>query len=504
MKLLKALKNSFLQLCLVSAVLLMMPFFALAAEKIDSFDSVLDLSADGTFVVTETILYDFGEAERHGIFRYIEKKHPQEPSSPLKERYLQIELLEVMQDGGDVPYEKQDSKSKLEVKIGDANTTISGSHEYKIVYEVIGGYSYLDNGIAEVYWNVTGNGWEVPIVNAVAHVRNREITTQQRACYAGLEGESGSCEIIESEGEVIFIADDLGSQEGITIAQSLDAQKIEVRVLERYNFILLLVIVLPFLALGIGIFGYRYRTEHKTGNPIIAQYEPYKDFKPMYAGMLFDGSLDPHDITAGIVYLAEQGFLKIRKTEKKVLFLFEVDDYEIELLRPFEEVESNFLRTVLELLFSASAPVGEKLTLSTLKNNTQQQAKNLKLLQQLRKDLKNDLEQSGFFQTNKTAQILLFVFGGFLFLMFFIGEFIFLFLGLETLLLFIVAMFCGLILSVVCSNAEQEQDTKPLITLKVLSYFFLSLTLRDLSFTMLQKRVLSNLWNICPTQLHSA
>lgn len=476
MKLLKVLRNNFLQLCAVSAVFLFVPFFAAASEKIDSFDSNIELSADGTFLVTETISYDFGEAERHGVFRYIEKEHPQAASSFLKERYLEIELLEVALDGGEVPYEVTDSNNKLEVKIGDPDSTLSGSHTYRVIYKVIGGYSYLEDGTAEVYWDVTGNGWDVPIESAVAHIKNSDITAEERACYIGAQGETGSCTITQDEkGEVSFSAVELGPQEGLTIAQALDGEDIQILVLERFNLILMLIVLLPFLALAIGIFGYRYRTEHKTGNPIIAQYEPYKDFKPMYTGMLFDGRLDPQDITAGIVYLAEQGFLKIRKVEKKVMFLFEVDDYQLQLMRPFSEIESAYLKDVLLLIFYENAPIGDVVTLSSLKTDFAKQKVNAVKLQTLRTDLKKDLERSGFFQTNKTAQILLFVFGGFLFLMFFIGEFIFFFLGLETLLLFIVAMVCGLVLSVFMFERRTRTGYEALDHLKGFK-LFLSVT----------------------------
>jgi uncharacterized membrane protein len=475
MKLLKALRNNFLQLGVLSAVFLMLPFFA-SAEQISSFVSDIELKADGSFLVTETIAYDFEGEQRHGIFRYVEKKHPQEASSFWKERFIDIDLLNVSLDGKDVPYELTDSKEKLEVKIGDPNSTISGTHTYEIAYKVAGGYSYFGEDSTEIYWNVTGNGWEVPIGSAEATVRG-ELLLENKACYMGAEGISVACDSIvaKSASSTRFVASNLSPYSGLTIAHELDAKRIEVLVLERFNFLLVLAFIVPVLAVGIGIFGYRYRTEHKTGNPIIAQYEPYKDFKPMYTGMLFDGRLDPQDITSGIVYLAEQGFLKIKKTEKKVLFLFEVDDYHIELLRPVAEVESVFLKTVLELLFTQSAPVGETLTLSSLKTNMQQQAQNQKLLQQLRKDLKKDLEQSGFFQTNKTALVLLWICGGFLFLMFFVGEFIFLFLGMETLLVFGVALLSGLILSMFMFERRTKVGYEALDHLKGFK-LFLSVT----------------------------
>jgi uncharacterized membrane protein len=199
----------------------------------------------------------------------------------------------------------------------------------------------------------------------------------------------------------VFHAFNLFPYEGLTIAQMLDVSSIEKLVIERINWVLLFLVTIPIAIIGLIFFGYRYKTKFKTGAPIIAQYEPYENVKPMYAGMLLDGVLDPRDITAGMVYLAEQGFIKIRKTEKKVLFVFEVDDYELELLRPFGEVESEFLKDVLSLIFTEGATVGSKIALSDLKTDQSKQMQNAVKLQQLRKDLKKDMAAQGFYQISE-------------------------------------------------------------------------------------------------------
>lgn len=106
--------------------------------------------------------------------------------------------------------------------------------------------------------------------------------------------------------------------------------------------------------------------EHRTGASIIAQYEPYGDFKPMYTGLLFDGRIDPRDITAGIVYLAEQGFFKIKHVGRKMFFIISVDDYELQRLRPYAEIETDFQKSLFRLVFDESATVGDTVLLSQL------------------------------------------------------------------------------------------------------------------------------------------
>jgi uncharacterized membrane protein len=119
----------------------------------------------------------------------------------------------------------------------------------------------------------------------------------------------------------------------------------------------------------------------------------------MYTGLLFDYRLDPHDITAGIVYLAEQGFLSIKKTEKKLLLFFTASDYELTLKRPASEIPTSFLKKVASLIFSENSPAGSVVLLSSLIKSRE---KNSKIVLALEAELKNDLEFQGFIETQYT------------------------------------------------------------------------------------------------------
>jgi hypothetical protein len=52
------------------------------------------------------------------------------------------------------------------------DATITGSHVYKISYTVENGIgsNYQDHD--EIYWNATGNEWQVPIENAGTKIDN--------------------------------------------------------------------------------------------------------------------------------------------------------------------------------------------------------------------------------------------------------------------------------------------------------------------------------------------
>lgn len=367
------------------------------AEKIDSFTTDIVINRETDFNVTEAIAYTFTE-EKHGIYRCIPTLHHEQPSSFLKERYVDIAIHAVTMDGGAVPYEVTEN-ADLCIKIGNPNETITGTHTYTISYTVAGAISYEKNGGAELYWNVTGNKWEVPMDSVSVRVSSPDgILMRERACYRGRVGETASCETVRSDGEVsVFAGRNLAPGEGLTIAHALNRTIIDVDIRERLKtfFVILLVLGLGIPAVVYAL--YRYKTAFRTDRTIIPQYEPYPEVKPMYAGYLFDKRLDPRDITAGIVYLAREGFLRIRKTEAKVLFVFEVDDYEMSLLRPMTDTRDIFEQKILELVFGNDADVGKKVSLRDLKDNYSVAIKNAKLIQELRQGLRDDMKERGLY-----------------------------------------------------------------------------------------------------------
>lgn len=364
------------------------------AEVISDLAVEYQINADGTVSVQETILYDFENVDRHGIFRFIEKKHPQPASVWYKNRLVEIELVKVLRNGEVEPVEVIESKDQVEYKIGDPYVTITGPQTYQIEYILSGALSYGTDG-AEFYWNVTGNDWPVTIKIATALVSGP--LTDNYACYRGYFGETNSCQVNNNGENLVFFSTDLMSGEGLTIATEVDQTKVTTLIIEKISF-------LPFgfaaAFLWLIYFArsvYRLRTKDKTDQPIIAQYEPIKGYLPMYTGVIFDGQLDPRDITAGIVYMAEQGFIKIKKTEKKVLWLFDVTDYEITLLRPLAELPNQFLKTLSRLLFSENSAVLSTVMLSSLSQN---RVANSQLILSLRAAINADLKASGLLTTS--------------------------------------------------------------------------------------------------------
>lgn len=388
------------------------------AEDIAHFTSNLEIQPDSTVHVTEVIDYDFGGADRHGIFRILNTNHPQASvsTSTTKVRAIDITILSVLIDGAEVPFTTDDTSSSVKVTIGDKDRTITGLHSYEIQYDMHGALSYGPNG-AEIYYNVTGNDWPVRIKQVTATVVDAtgKILLPKRDCYIGKVGDVTRCNLGSyANTRSVFSTSNVAPGSGLTIAQQLDSASVETVIIETdassfvattngesnsapfdaRSFIIGFVVFDVWFILLL-IVAIRHRSRFKTSLPVIAQYEPYAGLLPMYTGALVDSKLDARDITAGIVYLAQQGFISIRKTEKKVLWVFNTSDYELTLLRGASEAPTALYTELLQFLFPHSQTVQAVSKISDLAK-PQLQQRNSKIILAWKSAILKELEGDGF------------------------------------------------------------------------------------------------------------
>lgn len=406
------------KICSIAALLAVTS--SVHAEQINKFEADYSVLESGEVKVVETINYDFRGNERHGIFRTILNKHPQSASVWYKKRAIELQVSSVTRAGVAEPYTVNKMGNGVEIKIGEEGELLGGAQTYVITYTLSGALSYGDAG-SEFYYDVTGSDWEVPIALAIARVQGAALAGAYR-CYQGEAGATQSCtNSIKDNGSIIFTANSINPGEQLTIATELDATKVAYVVHEEVTWLLFGYTLAIIWMLGLSAYVYRFRYTHYVPKTVVAQYEPYQNFLPMYTGYLFDNMLDPRDITAGIMYLAEQGFIKITRTEKKVLLIFPTTDYTITLLKPLSDITSKFLTKVSELLFITETAVGTEVPISTL---AKERTKNAERILYLKRDLGEDLKENGFLEStfsslsSKIPRVLmglLLVFGGFVF-----------------------------------------------------------------------------------------
>ncbi len=316
----------------------------LAQEKIDNFDVEIKINSDNSIYVSEKIIYDFGTAQRHGIFRDIPIKYAARGGN----FNLIISEISVSDENGvSYPYTISYSSNNIQIKIGDADKIVSGHKIYVINYKINRAINYFSDH-DELYWNATGNEWNVQIEKSSAKIILPQAIKKeqvQAACFAGNLGANTSCDSIDYENigndqidAVIFNqSDPLATAQGLTIVvgfpkglvtQPSAWQNIIDTV--KDNWILILPLVTFFIMFRLW---WTRGRDPKGKGAIMAQYEAPDKLTPAQIGTLIDEKADQKDITSEIIYLATRGYLKIKRTENKG-FIFKHEDYLLEKINP--------------------------------------------------------------------------------------------------------------------------------------------------------------------------
>ena len=198
------------------------------AESISRIAVEMTVNADTSLHVVETIDYDFGYEDRHGIFRDIPRYD--ETLTGMRRTY-ELSVAGVSADGEGVPWETSEEGPYLRLKIGDPDRTITGQHTYVIDYTVRNGLrvitaddvadpqmpSAVSVGDVELYWDLVGTGWEVYIGDASAVVTG-PAEPLAVACYWGPSGATNECPSTTNGTTVALGGIPLASYEGMTAA----------------------------------------------------------------------------------------------------------------------------------------------------------------------------------------------------------------------------------------------------------------------------------------------
>lgn len=330
---------------------------ALRGEHIKSFTSDIQVLKDGRIEVKETIVYNFGELERHGIFRNIPFTKRDENNKRLDLEFNDITVTD--QNGKKYKFDKSTDNEQVVLKIGNPNKTITGTHTYVISYIVSGaiGYFYEQD---ELYWNVTGTEWEVPMATATASITlPQAVDNPPTKCFTGSFGSTEMrCNSYVTGNTIHFSANDyLPSYEGLTALVGFPKNtvaylpaEVYVPFFERwYGKLTLLGIALAaffwymILPLYLVINYFFKGRDPYVGKAVSAWYDPPKTaskrpLTPAETGALLDEKVDRRDIFSTIIDLARRGHIKIEERAKKDFYLKETTTpKDHQKLQPFEK-----------------------------------------------------------------------------------------------------------------------------------------------------------------------
>jgi uncharacterized membrane protein YgcG len=430
---LKQLKFLILGLFFIAAGLLV-PSTALA-EQISDYNVYLKLSPDSDIKVVEKISYDFGSAQRHGIFREIPITKANKDGIKYK---LDIDVESIKTGNGqNVPYSTSTSGENLVIKIGDPNKTITGENIYTIAYTVKGASTYYSDH-DELYWNLVGTNWQVPVAKARATIDlsdfpNVPLTQSSFICFTGAQGvTTKACTIQVGEKNQVSILSTvpLNAYEGLTFAVALPKGTLAVNEPPVYSaddvsnsssdgsglWIFSAMFILNILiALGIILWWFFNGRDPKDDRVLVREYDAPKDINgkemsPLEMGTIVDEKIDSRDISAELVHLAVSKYLILKENEKnkKITVLRGpklTEDLSMASLKPHQQE----LIQALDLDTEESADLGDSSTRDAI-------AKKISTLQN---NLYKNLTEQGYFKSNpQSVRTRFFIIG---FAMMFIG-----------------------------------------------------------------------------------
>ena len=192
-------------------------------------------------------------------------------------------------------------------------------------YRATNGLRFFDEH-DELYWNITGDEWEIPIESASATITLPGGAQGVRAiAFNGAYGSTAQ------DAEV----DIMGTQVGVVMPYQLDFRQGVTAVVgwnkglvreptrseKAAGFVLVnwpLAIPIPVF---IGMFMlWRRKGKDPESLPVVVQYEPPDGLTPGEAGTLIDNSADMRDITATLIDLAVRGYIRIEERKESKFF----------------------------------------------------------------------------------------------------------------------------------------------------------------------------------------
>lgn len=382
------------------------------AEVIHSFDFSIAAHKNGVIDVAETINYDFQTLSKHGIYRYI----PLFSKVGNLYRIIKIENVKVLRDQMEESFTINQNKDQIYLKIGNADKTITGSHIYKINYSVENsiGSNFADHD--EIYWNTTGNGWQVNIEKASAKI-STDFDSKQNdfICFEGPIGSKDkTCSVSKN---TAFSSQILYPGYGLTIVavypvgtfpKSILSKSPPQTIGEEIFGLILKNYLYIFIILNFGLGGYllywysSHKNKKRFGPPSV-NFDIPKDEKgnvlsPALVGTIDTAKLERDDVVATIFDLAIRKYIKIEevKTDEKILGILDHDkkqQFIVKLKKDDGKLEI-FEKSLFDRFFEST----DKVEVSTLKLDFYE------TFQKMEKEVFNKLIDKKYYTKNPAGQ----------------------------------------------------------------------------------------------------
>lgn len=329
--------------------LLICPVFSYAYnDNYPAFSTSGFLTKDGSLLVSEEFIFDFGDNPRHGIYRTMPL------ASDNSKRWYEMKNLEVRdQNKQELTFESETTGNMANVKIGNPNITLTGTHYYNVRYSLtnVGSDTEID-------WRVL-NPLREPIGKFEAKLYFPVLMRQGIAsstCNFIPQSPGGECvvrPIIKGDRVMGFVLDtnNLSNSEvhlnvkyprGIVISNFVEKDNsIQYK---KYIIITISILLVSIIAFVI----YKFRNKIKSIYINLNKHAISPDeYSYLERAIYYYGEIKKEDIVATIADLSERGYLSLEQFAHPV-GVNEFVDYSIEVLS--DEIDNESEKILISLL----------------------------------------------------------------------------------------------------------------------------------------------------------
>lgn len=339
-----------------------------AVESVLSFNSRIEVHQNASMSVREDIhVMAEGKQIKRGIVREFPTTYWDKTGRRIR---VGFEIEKVELDGKPCPYFIENRSNGININFGTDAFISKGPHTYTLKYKTTRQLGFFDDH-DELYWNVTGNGWRLPIIKASAQVILPQGIDPAAIRITAFTGKYGSTEkkyhaYIENNIAHFTTIGGLATLEGLTIACAWPKgfvtppsfyQKLQWFFLDNFHVGVILLAWMAIILYGRSL--QRKINEDDSHSVIIPLFHPPKDLLPGEMRYIINKGYDSNVMTADLVHLAVEGCLTFEEEpggffKRKTILLKKTE----------QETSVPYYKRLLRLLF----PTGKALSLGSSRN----------------------------------------------------------------------------------------------------------------------------------------
>jgi uncharacterized membrane protein YgcG len=338
---------------------------------------------DGSLKVTQSFDVHYG-SPRHGPYLTFSTLQATDKAGRYRELTYGVYTVTSPTGAPDTYTTSTSETDGTVVQIGSADTTVTGTQTYVVGYRVWGVMNprVASSGSDELYWNVIGTGWTLPMSNVSVKVTSDAAITGTQ-CWTGKSFDTACTDHASTGGTATFAQASLAVGEGLAIVAgwpsgtftgaepSYVTRPVEVRPFELTPLKGAVTGAATVLVALVGL-GLYWRSRDRMyigltpGNlpvagepppttrmvlhvPYAVRFTPPDGLPPGMVGTLMDKKTDLRDVTATLVDLAVRGMVRMERPTGEDMKVVRLDAARVGL--------SAYEATLLKGLFTKKHPV---------------------------------------------------------------------------------------------------------------------------------------------------